>query len=293
MKNMSKKIGIVVIILFSLKGFSQGMDMVDIEFGSFGKEEGAIGINNSVIKVKLPIKFHKGVLINGFIYSQYDIDYDSNDFMNSSSLETFKTISYNLSYLQKLNNKWSYVIVASPIISSNFESSLTTDDLAFNGGLIFNKSNDKSNFKFGLIYNTAMGFDGPMPFINYSRRINKKLSYDLGFPITKIDFRINDKNKINIHLKPKGFYSNISKNLVLNNSEIADKARYQSFVTGVNYLHAINNYWKIALDVGYQLSSDYDLLDGNKNSVYSVDTKNSVYMGVSLKFDLLKKRNKK
>jgi len=293
MKNMLRKIGTVVIILFSLAGFSQGMHNVDIEFGSYGKEDNAVGINSSAINVKLPVRFYKGILINGFSYSQYDIDYDSNVLINTESIETFKTLSYSLNYIQRLNNGWSYMIMASPTISSDFESSLSMDDFVFNGGLIFTKNKDKSKFMFGLIYNTAMGFDAPMPFLNYSRRINNKFSYDLGFPITKIDYRINSNNKINLHIKPKGFYSNISNNLVLDNSEIAEKARYQSFVTGLNYLHAINNYWKISLDVGYQLSSEYNLLDGNKNNVYNVDTKNSVYMGVSLKLDLLKNRNKK
>ena len=266
--------------------------MLNVEFGSFGNKDGGVGINSSAIKFQFPMKFHKGVLMNGFFYSQYDIDYESNDLMYSSNIETFKTISYNLSYMQKLNSNWSYVIVASPILSSNFESSVTMDDFAFNGGFIFSKSYGKSNFKFGLIYNTAMGFDGPVPYINYSRKINDRFSYALGFPITKIDFKIDDRNKVNLHVKPKGFSSNISSNLILDNSKIAEKAKYQSFVTGVNYLHSINANWKVALDVGYQLSSDYDLLDGDHNSVHSVDTKNSVYVGVNLKFDLLKKRNK-
>lgn len=290
---MSKKIGIVVAILFSMRGFSQEINMLDVQFGVYGKKDDAVGINNSEIKLKLPIKFHKGFLVNGFSYSQYDLDYNSNELLNSTSIATFKTVSYNLSYIQKLRNKWSYVVIASPIISSNFESSLTMDDVGFNGGLIFNKSNVNSNFKIGLIYNTAMGFDGPMPFINYSRKISDRISFDLGFPITKIDFKIDDRNKVNLHLKPKGFYSNIGNNMILDNSEIAEKAKYQSFVTGVNYLHTINNYWKISLDVGYQITSDYDLLNGKGDSIYSFDTKNSIYTGVSLKFDLLKSRNKK
>ena len=290
--NMSKRIVIAVFILFSINSFSQHTEMLNVEFGSFGKKDDAVGISRSSININFPTQFYKGVLINGLSYSQYDLDYDSNNLMNSSSIETFKTINYSLSYMQKLNSNWAYVIVASPIISSNFESSLTMDDVAFNGGLIFTKFNRESKLKFGLIYNTVMGFDGPIPFLNYSREINDRFSYDLGFPITKVNFKINDRNKLNLHVKPKGFYSNISKNLLLDNSKIAEKAKYQSFVTGINYLHTIDNYWKVAFDVGYQLSSDYNLLDENKNSVHNIETKNSVYVGVNLKFDLLKKGNK-
>ena len=184
------------------------------------------------------------------------------------------------------------MIMASPTISSNFESSLTKDDIAFNGGLIFTKFNKKSKLMFGLIYNTSIGFEGPLPFLNYSRKINNKFSYTLGFPITKIDYKIDERNRVNLHVKPKGFNSNISNDLVLDDSTIAKKARYQSFITGVNYLHSINDNWKVGLDAGYQLFSDYNLLDGNDNAVYSIDTKNSVYLGVNLKFNLLKRRNK-
>ena len=289
---MLKRIVFTVILLYSLKSFSQGVEMLNIEFSSLGSKDNGVGVTSSAISVKLPIKFHKGVLINGFSYSQKDLSYDSNAIINTSDIENFKSLKYSLSYMQRLNNRWAYIIMASPTISSNFESSLTMDDVLFNGGLIITRSNLKSEFNFGFIYNTTMGFSSPIPFISYNRKISNRLSYNLGFPLTKIDFKIDDRNKVNLHIKPKGFYSNISNNVVLSNSKIAEKVKYKSFIAGVNYMHTIDNYWKVFLDAGYQLSSDYDLLDGNKNSVYSIESKNGMYLGVSLKFNLFKKKNK-
>jgi Domain of unknown function (DUF6268) len=290
---MPKKIVVVVIVFISLKSLAQSSELFNVEFGSFGKKDDAVGINYSAVAVNTPVRFYNGILINGLSYIQYDLNYDSSMFMNTSSIKNFKTLKYNLSYIKSLSNKWAYMLLASPTLSSNFESSVSMDDLSFNGGLIFTKSNLKSKLNFGVIYNTAMGFKIPIPFLKYSRKMNDKLSYDLGFPITKINYKIDDRNKVNLYLKPKGFYSNISNKLVLDNSEIAKKANYQSFITGVNYLHRINDLWIIALDAGYQLSSKYDLLDKNKNSVYNFETKNSLYLGLNLKLNLLKNKNRK
>jgi uncharacterized protein DUF6268 len=290
---MPKKIVVVVIVFISLKSFAQSSELFNVEFGSFVKKDAAVGINYSAVAVNTPVRFYNGILINGLSYIQYDLNYDSSMILNTSSIKNFKTLKYNLSYIKSLSNKWTYMIIASPTLSSNLESSVSMDDLSFNGGLIFTRSNLKSTLNFGVIYNTAMGFKIPIPFLNYSRKMNDRLSYDLGFPITKVNYKMNDRNKVNLYLKPKGFYSNISNNLVLDNSEIAKKANYQSFITGVNFLHRINDLWIIALDAGYQLSSKYDLLDKNKNSVYNFETKNSLYLGLNLKLNLLKNKNRK
>jgi hypothetical protein len=161
------------------------------------------------------------------------------------------------------------------------------DDVFLNGSLAFVRSSKKGRLHLGLVYNTGFGTYKPMPIISYSRKVNHVFSYMLGMPITKIEYIINSTNKTNFYLKPKGFYSNISDNLIVDTNDIAEKVKYKSIQTGINYSHSIDEFWKLSLDAGYQFSTKYELLN-NKESVYEFKTKNSFYAGLNLKFDLLK-----
>jgi len=74
---------------------------------------------------------------------------------------------------------------------------------------------------------------------------------------------------------------------MVNMDDEVEKAQFQSIVSGLKYSHCIDDNWKIEFDAGYQLKSDYELLDKNLNSVYEFKTKNNFSAGVSLKFNLL------
>ena len=92
-------------------------------------------------------------------------------------------------------------------------------------------------------------------------------------------------------LSQKDFMQILEMRRMIDSDSLAEKARYQSIISGINFSHVIDDNWKIGLDVGYQLSSTYELLDKNKNSVLEFKTKNSVDVGLSLKFNLLNNKN--
>jgi len=141
-----------------------------------------------------------------------------------------------------------------------------------------------------LVYNSSFGMNTPIPVISYSKKVTDNFSYTLGMPETKLEYKFSPKNMANIYLKPKGFYSNISNNIILDTSEEAERAKYRTIVSGFNYLHRIDDLWNITLNVGYQISSKYNLLNGN-DSVYEFESKNNFYVGLNLKLKLINKKN--
>ncbi|NLP58539.1 DUF6268 family outer membrane beta-barrel protein [Lutibacter sp. B1] len=282
---------VVCLIIFCAKSSNaQDFRLLDVDFNSIPERSNSVGLNTMSIKINMPLNLKKGVLINSVSFTKYSLDYDSNELINTSDIESFKTIRYSLGYLKKINNKWSFNVQVIPTISSNFESNLTLDDVTFDGGIIFIKSNNDSKFLLGLVYNSAFGTSAPIPIVSYSNKINDSVSYMLGFPITKMEYHFNLKNKANIYIMPKGFYANISDNIMLYNSKKAEKVKYRSILSGINYTHNVDDFWKISLDVGYQISSKYNLLNNNSN-VYKFDTKNNFYAGLSINLDLLNKKN--
>lgn len=273
-------------MIVSTAGKAQNFEIFSAGLSSTLNNSNSVGLKNATININLPLKLKKGVLTNSVLFSQYYLDYNTDETMNTATIESFKTLKYTLGYFNELNDTWGFKTHISPTISSNFESGLTMDDVFFNGSMAFVRSKNNSRLRIGLVYNTGFGFNKPIPIISYSNKINNNVSYMIGIPITKIEYKINSNDKANFYLKPKGFYSNISDNLIIDTNEIAEKVKYHSIQTGINYSHAINNHWKLSLDAGYQILSEYKLLNDN-NTVYEFETKNNFFMGLNLKFNLL------
>ncbi|MCF6181709.1 DUF6268 family outer membrane beta-barrel protein [Lutibacter sp.] len=286
---MDLRLGVFLLMFISIVGKAQNFEIFSGNIYSTLNNSNSVGLKNAIIKINLPLHLKKGGLINRLFFSKYNLDYNSEETLNTSNIESFKILKYSLEYYTPINNTWSLKTNFSPIISSNFEANITMDDVFFNGSLVFVKSNKKSIFQVGVVYNISFGTKKPIPIINYSRKINNNASYVLGMPITKIEYSFNSINKANIYLKPKGFYSNISNNIVLNNNEIAETVKYQSIQSGISYSHSIDEFLKLSLDMGYQFSSKYELLNNNK-SIYKFKMENSFFVGLNLKFNLLKNK---
>ncbi len=289
---MDLRLGVFLLMIVSTAGKAQNFEIFSTGINSTLNNSNSVGLRNAFININLPLILNpnKGMLTNSILFSKYYVDYNNTEeIMNTAAIESFSTIKYTLGYFTKINDTWSFKTNISPTISSNFESDITMDDVFFNGSLAFIKSGKKGLLHLGLVYNTGFGIDKPIPIISYSRKVNNDFSYMLGMPITKFEYTFNATNEANFYLKPKGFYSNISDNLIINTTDKAEKIKYRAIQTGINYSHSIDEYWKLSLDAGYQFSTKYELLSNN-NSIYEFETKDSFFVGLNLKFDLLKNK---
>lgn len=286
---MNLRLGVFLLMIVSTAGKAQNFEIFSAGLNSTFNNSNSVELKNATININLPLKLKKGVLTNSVLFSQYFLDYNTDETMNTSSIESFKTLKYTLGYFTKINDTWGFKTNISPTISSNFESGITMEDVFLNGSLAFIRSGKKGSLHLGLVYNTGFGTKKPMPIISYSRKVNSVFSYMLGMPITKIEYSINSTNNATFYLKPKGFYSNISDNLIINTTDKAEKVKYKTIQTGINYSHSIDEFWKLSLDAGYQFSTKYELLNNNE-SVYEFKTKNSFFVGLNLKYDLLKNK---
>ncbi|MBI9040364.1 DUF6268 family outer membrane beta-barrel protein [Lutibacter sp.] len=264
-----------------------------VDFSFVPEHSNSVGFQNKVVSINFPVKIKSGLLLNSLQFSNYQMNYDSDLKMNTSFIDedTFKTISYSMSYINSINNNWSYLVEVKPVLSSNFATDITSNDFLLNGGIILTKKYESSSFQLGAIKNSSYGFNSIIPVIAFNGNLSDKVSYTLGIPITELTYKVNQTNTFKTYIKPNGFYANIGNEAFEDTTSIAEKARFQSIVSGINFSHSIDDNWKIGLDVGYQISSTYELLDKNKNSVYEFQTKNNVNVGVSLKFNLLNNKN--
>ncbi|WP_111709882.1 DUF6268 family outer membrane beta-barrel protein [Lutibacter citreus] len=280
---------ILVLCIGSNVIYGQQDNLFATEFNYVPSNSNSVGFKNSNVTFNYAVKVKKGTLINSLEYSNYKVDYNSNEKLNSDLLgiECFNSIGYSLKFNKEILNGWSYSIGVSPTITSNLESSISLDDFIINGEAVFSKKYTKSKLNLGVIRNSSFGFITPIPLITFEGEINENLKYSVGFPITEFSYKVNNTNMFSMYVKPKGFYANIGNEAYVNVDGEVKKAKFQSFISGLKFSHCIDNNWKIEVDAGYQLKSDYELLDENLNSVYEFKTKNNISVGVSLKFNLL------
>lgn len=280
---------LIVLILGTNLVFAQNNNLFVTEFNFVAGNSNSVGFQDSKVSFKYPVNFKNGILINGLEYSNYKMDYNSDEMLNEDMLgiECFNSIAYSLEFNKEILNDWSYSISVSPTIASNFESSISWDDLLIDYGVVFSKKYIKNKLQLGVVRNASFGFNTPIPVITFEGAINKNLTYNVGFPITEFLYKVNKTNQFSLYAKPKGFYINIANEVFVNVDDEVKKAQFQSVISGLKYSHCIDDNWKIEVDAGYQLKSDYKLLDKNLNSVYEFKTKNNFSAGISLKFDLL------
>lgn len=287
---MEKNVFIALLLLLGgINVVGQNRDLLNIEFGALPTNDETVSLNTVELKLKIPVKLKKGVLINGISYSKVKLNYEDEQLLNTNEIEEFNFISYSLSYIRKMNDKWSYSLYVSPEITSNFESSLTFEDVNINGGIIFNKTTNSGYLSFGVIKNSRFGLSIPIPIVRFSKQVNEKLSYELGIPVTKVQYQFNKRNNASLFVKPKGFTANLSNNIQINNG-LASKANYMSVITGLNFQHLIDECWSINLNGGYQIYSKYSLKTNN-TKIYEFNTSNGMYGSVGLNFNF--KNNKK
>ena len=283
----------IVVCIGSNAVFAQQNNLFATEINYVPGSSSTVGFQNSVVAFKYPVTLKKGTLINSLEYSNYKMDYNATEKLDVTAfgIVDFNSIAYSLEYSNEILNGWNYAITASPTIASNFESSISLDDVSLEGSVVFSKMFAKNKLKLGVVRNSSFGFETPIPVIAVEGAVKDKVTYSVGFPITEVSYKVNDTNHFSMYAKPTGFYATIGNSVFVNVDDEVKKAQFQSIVSGIKFSHSVDENWKIEVDAGYQLKSEYELLDKNENSVYEFKTKNNFSAGVSLKFNVLNNKS--
>lgn len=244
-------------------------------------------LNNSV-NLKYQVNKINNKITNSLLFSSYKMNYASDEIVNNQLLDlsSYKVISYTIGYASKLKNNWSYSIMATPTIASNFESPISLNSLFLNGELLFSKNYSHSTLNFGILRNTHYGNNYPIPVLNFEGNISNNVSFVLGYPYTKINYGVNNTNALGISISPEGFLVNVGNNS-FNEAAAVETAKFKGYNTSIYFSHCIDEFWKIEFNAGYQFNNNYKLLDKNLNTVHQFSIQNSFIAGVSLKYNLL------
>jgi len=244
-------------------------------------------------KFNFPLKLKKGVLLNYAGFDYYQIGYDNINFV-AEDISQFYEVSYGLTYRHPIGEKWRLSARGGVSMASNFTNTLTKNDIGFRGGLTALKrlgsKETSSMFMFGLDYTALSGKPRILPMLSYTKRVNDKFSYGIGFPNTSVEYKLNDKSGLKTSLWMNGFYANLSEQFGVTMTDVADKVSFSTVSLELEYSYWMDRMWAITFKGGYSLRNEYQLLDNNNSIVYDFELRSKPYFSAGIKFNI-KNRN--
>ncbi len=103
--------------------------------------------------------------------------------------QTLYTIKSQFMFIEQQDKKWTRILQITPSIHSDTKA-VDEDAFSLMGLAIWRfQSTDKSAWTMGFGANHLFGEYKPIPLLSYQYQVNDRLQLDVGFPITKAEYR--------------------------------------------------------------------------------------------------------
>ncbi|WP_321299685.1 DUF6268 family outer membrane beta-barrel protein [Marinifilum fragile] len=284
-----KKILLITAIVLGVILPSQAQ-MLQEKFGAdyvfVGKGDSDNGNDISFEKYEFRFSIHKKLKTPGrrifhtFNYAGVNIDYGSTALLETN-LKNFHTISYTFGYARPLKKGWYLTAFIKPNISSNFESSISFDELNLFGMALFSKPiNQKKNMilSLGAIYSNTIGVPAPIPVVSLNWKPNKKWNINFGFPMLDVNYKASEKTTLgaNLFIAVENF--TLTDKLVYNNetSQI-DNVSIMNFGGGLLLKQKLSKKISLNINSGYTLYRNFEFKDGS-DKIADFDLDNNLFL---------------
>ncbi len=248
-----------------------------------------LGLEAIDLEGSFMIKFGQVRLQNKFVLENYQVTYPFGMKFNTEAVQNFKVAEERIDIGFAVSKKWQvhgYFITA---LVSNFEGSITSEDFLFTGGAYFlskNETNASSVFKIGAGYETYFGKPDIYPLFSYYKKVGKKMAAEVGFPKTELTFTPSEQHALSTRLDFQGKFFNISKPIITDQDEVAQKARISTTSLSLMYKHILDDNWSFNIGAGYFLDSQFSLLKSTQTEGFQLELKNRIYFNSGIKLKL-------
>lgn len=278
-------------ILFCCFSHAQTSDLFRVEYTNVPNSQASNSISRFRTIIQLPLKVSENTyFIVGGEYRYLDLDLENVPFL-TDDLSSVQRIEGTVGFLHKKEGKdWVYAGKVGARISSNFETTLTADDWIYivTGFAIRDRTKegqaDKPNrLVLGLEYTTTPGRNFPLPIINYYREFAPKWTYTLGVPKTNIRYKFDEKNHVQAFVTLDNFFANIQGNKVVGD-KVAENISMTIILGGLGYEHYFTKHLMYYGYAAYSISNDYRLRTNERDDIYTIEDKNTMYFRTGIKF---------
>ncbi|MGJ8592481.1 MAG: hypothetical protein ACSHXF_08030 [Aquaticitalea sp.] len=281
----------IAMLMSFLNVNGQSTDLLRVEYLNIPNSNTKNSIKRYRIFMQAPLKISEGnYVVIGGEYRYVDLSLDNVPF-ETEDLQSVQNIEATVGYLHmSKNTDWIYAGNIGARISSNFETKLTSDDYIYIARVYAirdrtdeGKAEKPNRLIFGLEYTTTPGRNFPLPIINYYREFAPKWTYTLGVPKTNVRYKFDDTNHVQAFVTLDNFFANIQGNKLID-SKLAENISATQVLSGLGYEHYFTKHLLYYGYVAYTISNDYRLRNNERDDIYTIDDKNSIYFRTGIKF---------
>ncbi|MEP4095810.1 DUF6268 family outer membrane beta-barrel protein [Reichenbachiella sp.] len=265
--------------VFSMDYFDYPNSDFEIDSG-----EGQLKMNEfrAAVQIVSSLKKDKTYLFNKLQYSllSYEADFDINT-LNSE--KDFHAIEYTLGLIQVLPQRWRLIATATPMLSSDFEESISSDDFLLQAtGLAIKRSNEYLEYGFGFTYTTKFGNPLLLPVLKLTYKKNK-WSTLISLPSYASQFYdINEKTKIGLKIAVFGNAFNASFREGLYSSDV-NRVVYSRITLGPEIQVRLIKDLYFNASSGIRLRNILEVQDSDLSTIGDFDIDNQLFFNVGLK----------
>jgi hypothetical protein len=234
-----------------------GLKHQSYDFASIEKTDAELAMDYTLVKVPLgKLEFGKSFFIPTLSLEKTAFRFDHTD-VDNQEVYTLKT---QFMVVTPRDDKWTRIIQVTPSLHTDLDA-VDEDAFSLMGLAMWRyQLTDASALTMGIGVNRLFGDYKPIPLVSYQYNIGKSIQLDLGFPITKAEYRWRDDWSVYASAAPVGGNWRYE-------SEQEEKLNisYSSWIaaTGVRYQFS-RNMWA-TLEVGQSLSRKLNLDADNRN----------------------------
>ncbi|WP_250149141.1 DUF6268 family outer membrane beta-barrel protein [Flagellimonas sp. 389] len=279
-------------ILYSEIALGQSSDIFRLEYLNIPENDTGIKTQRYRFLFNLPIKLNekKDYLITGVEYNKLDIGYSQDLPFDSSELNRFHVVDFNLGYITKWNENWNLVTILTPRLASNFINGAMTDDFFMNATATLWKENSKADKPFrivlGLSYNSTAGLPIPLPIVSYYKRFHPNWSYTLGIPRTNFKYHITKKHTLETTLLLDGYFINLQNDILLPDNRVGSRITLSALVGAIGYQYNMSKRMSLYALVGRSFEQGGNLRNDNREDVFLLNDESNLYIRTGFKIGI-------
>ncbi|WP_243878559.1 DUF6268 family outer membrane beta-barrel protein [Winogradskyella pelagia] len=207
-------------------------------------------------------------------------------------IDRLHIIDLNLGYTFKTSAYWRLGFQFNPRIASTLETSITNEDIFFNGGVFaIHDKTDATDVErpfrliVGLTYNTTVGIPFPLPFVSYYRKINQKWSYTAGIPKSNVKYFVTEKAIIQTFAALDGYFANLQQSIIVNRKK-AENISLSVAVAGLGFEYFLTKHLVAYTYTGYTFRLDNVLRNNDRDEIFRLNNLNAFYLRTGIKFKI-------
>jgi len=265
--------------VFSIDYFNHANSDFEIDSGS-----GEIKMNEFRTSLQFAPALKKGktFLLNKIEYTLFNYEADFG-MSNLNSEKSFHAIEYTLGVIHKLPKDWRAIVSVTPMLSSDFEESISSDDFLFQASaLAIKRSSPNFEYGFGLAYTIRFGNPLLLPILRMTYKKNNWTTLISLPSYVSQYYNFNENTIVGLKAAIFGNAFNATFGEGIYNADV-NRVAYSRITVGPEFQIKLFKDLYLNASSGVSVRNILEVQDSDLNTIGNFDIDNKFFFNVGLK----------